>query len=102
MVDLRVEPIEFVQGGMKLTVSKSKTDELFEGNIVYIYCRCCPIFWLRKYLDAANLASQPSSYVICRLSKTKNGHRADGESKICYSKAIFIDHNSKIVLNAKD
>ena len=104
LLDLRVKHVQFVDGGMKLEIVKSKTDQLHEGNIIYIAgltSNCCPVQWLRKYLTAAKILHNPNTFVICRLFKTKIGHNAHGNKPISYSSArgSFMGHLSKIVDN---
>ena len=102
LLNLKISDITFSKSGVTLFVEKSKTDQLREGNLVYISkleSRCCPVFWLNKYLSVTGLKDQSSAYLICRLFKTKKGHNAHGKYPISYStiRETFKDHLARII-----
>ena len=97
-----MKDIEYDEFGAKIFVSKSKTDQLREGNTVFISRTrtiCCPVFWLQKYLNLTKLTSTPEAFLFCRLLfKTKTGHKVGGHLLIFYSTArtSFTMHISKL------
>ena len=106
LLNLQVKHIHFVEGGMKLEITNSKTDQLHEGNTIYISAtgtNYCPVQWLVRYLKAAKTQENPDAFIICRLFKTKEGHNAHGDKPISYSSArgSFMEHLAKIVGNTK-
>uniref|UniRef100_A0A7M5XML7 Tyr recombinase domain-containing protein n=1 Tax=Clytia hemisphaerica TaxID=252671 RepID=A0A7M5XML7_9CNID len=87
--------------GATAFLPNSKTDQVREGNIVFISktgTKCCPIYWLRKYLSLSKLNYKPEAYLILHLYKTKRGHNAHGLLPISYTTALktFNDHLSKV------
>ena len=91
-----------------LEITNSKTDQLHEGNTIYISAtgtgtNYCPVQWLVRYLKAAKTQENPDAFIICRLFKTKAGHNAPGDKPISYSsaKGSFMEHLAKIVGNNK-
>ena len=90
----------FHESYVDVFIEKSKCDHLREGHIVKISktgSTACPIYWLRKYLDATNLNHHPDGYIFCRLHKTKKGHNVDHSHPITYETArkTFLDHLSQ-------
>lgn len=104
LLNLKVKHLQFVEGGVKLKITNSKTDQLHEGDIIYIAgldSNYCPVRWLTKYLKAAKISDNPDAFVICRLFKTKTGYNAHGDKSISYSSArsSFMEHLARIVKN---
>ena len=86
---IQIKDITFFYDYVNITIPKSKTDQLREGHIVHIsktYGLSCPVYWTDKYLKATNLITQPESYLICRLAKTKHGHNALGKHPLSYTR----------------
>lgn len=99
LLGLQVKDLTDKATWYEILVKRSKTDQLREGNIVYVAqtgSKTCPVLWLRKYLSAAKLLEQPESYLFCRLAKTKTGHNAIGHLQITYQTArkSFLEHIS--------
>lgn len=91
LLNLKIKDIEFASGGVKITIEKSKTDQLREGHIVHIAetnTEYCPIKLLKDYLTLTKLENEGDSYLFCRLSKTKHGHNAIGKYRISYTTAL--------------
>ncbi|XP_066918158.1 integrase/recombinase xerD homolog [Clytia hemisphaerica] len=88
MLQIQIQHITFCQSGVKIFLPKSKTDQIREGNAVFISAKgsYCPIYWLQKYINLAKL-SQPNDYLFCRLFKCKIGHSAHGNLPISYTTA---------------
>ena len=79
LLQIQIKNIEFTEQGIKIKIPKSKTDQLREGNIVFISkleFKYCPTTWLEKYLRLASLRNQPDVFLVCRLSKTKSNLRS--------------------------
>ena len=88
LLELMTRDIHFYEECVRITIPKSKTDQLREGHIVHIartYTKYCPVATLKRYLDYANLDQKKSEHVICRLVKTRTGHKAKGNIPISYS-----------------
>ena len=80
LLEIRIRNIAFHDDCVKIVIPKSKTDQVREGHIVHIVRSngsYCPVSWLERYISDANLR-QPNYFLICRLSKTKEGHLAKG------------------------
>ena len=94
---VKIKHVKFSSSHAEIFVEKSKTDQLREGNIVYI-CKsggqCCPVTWLTRYLNTTGLKSQPEAFLLCRLYKTKKGHNVHGNKGLSYTRAreMFIEH----------
>ena len=95
-----VKDIIFSEEGIKIMIKKSKTDQLREGNNVFISKTSneyCPVEWLRTYLSISELNNQPDSFLLCRPVKTQR-HKVKGNFPISYTTAreSFKSHLSKI------
>ena len=106
LLDIQVRNITQRSNYIEILVSKSKTDQLREGHIVYISqtdTSTCPFMWLKKYLNVTGLKEDPDAYLICRLAKTKRGHNVLGKHSISYSTArkTFLDHLNAIEAKPK-
>lgn len=101
LLAIKIQDIIDKKDFMEIYVAKSKTDQLREGHIVYVgstNTSTCPVTWLRKYLSITGLKNEPSSFLICRLAKTKTGHNVLGQHGITYETArkTFLDHLQKV------
>ena len=101
LLNLKVKNLDFLAGGLKLTIPFSKTDQLYEGDVVYISSlesEACPVKWLNIYLEKLRL-KDPENFIICRLAKTKKGHSVFRQHSISYAAArnSFLKHLSQIV-----
>ena len=97
LLNLKIKNLTRTENSYEIFIEESKTDQLREGNIVYIAetgNRTCPVHWLDVYLNKTKLINQPESYLICRLAKTKVGHNAIGSQAITYQTArnTFNEH----------
>lgn len=63
LVALDVEHVEFVHGGMRILIAKSKTDQTGEGATVGVptgaSAATCPVAWLRRWLAVAGITAGP-------------------------------------------
>ena len=91
---------------MEILIPKSKTDQHREGNIVYITrvsSACCPVKFLEKYLQKANIeiSKDSETLLISRIFKTKKGHKIAKTQGISYSKImkVFKDYITDITAN---
>ena len=78
LLALKHKDVKFTESGMTIFIEKSKVDQLRERSTIFIsknYSDYCPVKWLRKYLQLADL-TDPESFIICRLAKCKKGHSA--------------------------
>ena len=103
---IKIKDLTFNELGVKVLASKSKTDQLREGNIVFISktgTKYCPVSWLQTYLKMTKLINNPDAFLLCRLFKTKAGHNAHGLKPISYSTALttFKVHVSAVSTNHK-
>uniref|UniRef100_A0A7M5XJT8 Tyr recombinase domain-containing protein n=1 Tax=Clytia hemisphaerica TaxID=252671 RepID=A0A7M5XJT8_9CNID len=101
ILKIQLKEITFDKSGATVYLPFSKTDQVREGNIVFISktdTECCPIYWLRKYLALSGLRHKPEAYLICHLYKTKTSHNVHSHRPISYTTALstFKDHISKM------
>ena len=102
----KTKDLTFNELGVKVLVSKSKTDQLREGNLVFISktgTKYCPVNWLQTYLKMTKLINNPDAFLLRRLFKTKAGHNEHGLKPISYSTALttFKVHVSAVSTNHK-
>ena len=91
--------VKFTESGMTIFFEKSKVDQLRERSTIFIsknYSDYCPVKWLRKHLQLADL-TDPESFIICRLAKCKKGHSANGKYYI--SSITALDNMRKVLPN---
>lgn len=89
LLPLQLKHLSFTQEGMKIFLEMSKTDQLREGETIFISetkSIACPVAWTKKYIALANITKE--DFVICRLAKCKIGHKALGKYSISYSSAL--------------
>ena len=91
---------------MEILVPKSKTDQHREGNIVYIsrvLSECCPVNFLEKYLQKANIeiSKDGETPLIGRIFKTNKGHKITKTQGISDSriKEVFKNYITDITAN---
>ena len=75
LADLKLEDIEFLPEGLRITITKSKTDQTGEGQVIAIYNgRLDVVGVLQDYLQTAGIRS---SYIFRPMTKT-DGVRPQG------------------------
>ena len=91
---------------MEILVPKSKTNQHRERNIVYIprvSSECCPVKFLEKYLQIANIeiSKDGGTPLIGRIFKTKKGYKISKTQEISYSRIreVFKDYITDITAN---
>ena len=80
LLETRIRDIAFHDDCVKIVIPKSKTDQVREGHLVHIVRSngsYCSVSWLERYISDANFR-QPNYFLICRMSKTKEGHLTKG------------------------
>ncbi len=105
LLEIQYKDISFCPTGVTIFLPFSKTDQLREGNTVFISelnTSYCPVFWLKKYLYFSKLR-KPDDFLFCRLFKCKKGHSAHGHMQISYTTArdSFVQHLADFVPNTK-
>ena len=83
VLNIRVKDIAFFRTYMAITIPKCKNDQTREGNCIYvaeIQSRYCPVFHTASYIHA--LCLQPEHYIVCKLVRTRKGHRAVGSHRM--------------------
>jgi len=88
----KLKNIKVMGKHLEIFLEKSKTDQLREGNIIYISrleSNYCPVKLFEKYLHVAkfDLGKDKEAFLICRLQKMKKGHIASKLLGISYSRA---------------
>ena len=82
---------------MTITVEKSKSDQLRQGDEVVIAQSrgsVCPVFILKEYLGRLNINLSSNELIFRQLVKTKKSYKLASKDKpICYS--TFRDHLTK-------
>ena len=78
---MQVKHIQFRKNCMQITIPKSKNDQHREGKTLLVAktgSRFCPVQNLKDYLRITQLGNEGENFIICRLAKTREGHRALG------------------------
>ena len=80
LLDVKLKHIILRENHLEILISKSKADQHTEGHVVYISrikLECCPVKYLEAYIEKANLdiSNDKESPLICRIFKTKSGHK---------------------------
>ena len=87
--DVKLKHITIKDDHMQILIEKCKNDQQREGEVVYI-CRLghkkCPVKITEKYIKMTKLHKNPENFLICRLAKTKKGHKALGKYALSYSR----------------
>ena len=94
LLDIKIHDIQFYESHLTISIPKAKNDQLREGNVIYISAlgsRYCPVSFVAGFIVAAKLCR--TSYLFCKLAKTKHGHKAHGFKKLSYStmRRIFLN-----------
>ena len=79
LLDIQVKNIKIDKNFLEITIPKSKTDQFRDGHKVFISDSefgISPKKLTEAYLKKTKLIDQPESFLICRLAKTKKGHKA--------------------------
>ena len=103
LLDFKLKHIKIQESHLDIVIPKSKTDQHREGHVVYISrikSECCPVKYLEVYLQKALLyvSNDKESPLICRIFKTKSGHKISKTKGISYSRIreIFKGYISEI------
>ena len=103
LLDVKLKHIKIQESHLEIVIPKSKTDQHREGHVVYISrikSDYCPVKYLEVYLKKAKLdiSNDKESPLICRIFKTKSGHKISKTKGISYSRIreIFKDYISEI------
>lgn len=98
LLKLQLKDISVKETHLELFIKGSKTDQLREGNIIYISrleSIYCPVSIFEKFMKAShiNVIDHPETFVIPRLFRSKNSWRISKTDGISYSRAreIFKD-----------
>ena len=96
---LQVKHITFHEKYMSILLEEAKTDQHRNGETIYIqelgHGRC-PVSIVRKYMQMTELNARNENFLLSRLAKTKNGHRALGKYQLSYTR---IRENFKEMIN---
>lgn len=87
---LQVKHFVFSTDHIDIMLEKSKTDQNRHGNKVTISdidSNCSVKEVLDDYLTKAKLKDDSEAYILCKMVKTKEGHKAIGHHKISYTTA---------------
>ena len=103
LLDVKLKHIKLQEIHLEILIPKSKPDQHREGHVVYISRKkpeCCPVKYLEAYLQKAKLDiyNDKESPLICRIFKTKSGHKISKTKGISYSRIreIFKGYISEI------
>lgn len=105
--NIKMNNIEFQVSHVKIRIDKSKTDLYRRGNSVVIAATgtdLCPVFWLNKYINLAELSKNSDSYIFRALSfmKSKDVYKlCNVNSPLSYTRAreILLESLSDIGLD---
>ena len=94
VLSIQIRDINFHTTYMTIHLEKSKTDQLREGNVIYIsktYSKFCAVNITKTYIDLAKLEGE--DFLISKLIITKKGHKVQGSQKVSYSRIreIFVE-----------
>ena len=89
LLDVMLKHIKIQESHLENVIPKSRTDQHREGHVVYISrikSEYCPAKYLEMYLQKAKLdvSNGKESPLICRLFKTKSGHKILETKEISY------------------
>ena len=103
LLDVKLKHIKIPESHLEIAIPKSKTDQHREGHVVYISrikSECCLVKSLEAHLQKVELdvSNDKESPLICRIFKTKSGHKISKTKGISYSRIreIFKDYISEI------
>ena len=81
IVSLDLEDLDFVPEGVKITITKSKTDQYGEGSLkalpYFDNSQYCPVLSLKKWLETSNINSGPLFRRFSKGSKLTNNRLTD-------------------------
>lgn len=84
LVALDVSHVEFVHGGMTVTIAKSKTDQEGAGATIGVptgaSAQACPVAWLRRWLSIAGIESGPIFRMVDAHGNVRQGYVRDAQS----------------------
>ena len=80
LVALDVSHVEFVHGGMTVTIAKSKTDREGAGATIGASAQACPVAWLRRWLSIAGIESGPIFRMVDAHGNVRQGYVRDAQS----------------------
>ena len=86
---VQIKDIELRTDLVRITIPKAKNDQMREGHVVMIArtsTKYCPVTWLTTYLSRTGLIDEPDAYLICRMAKTREGHKAIGHRPLSYTR----------------
>ena len=93
---------------LEILITKSKTDQHKEGNVVYIFrikSECCTVKYLEVYLQKAKLdiSNDKESPVIYCIFKTKSGHKISKAKRVSCSRIreIIKGYTSEMAVTPK-
>lgn len=91
-LEIQLKHLSFEETHLKILIEKSKTDQLHEGNILYIsrlQSQYCPVKILEEYLNLANLSlkNDKETFLIPRIMKCKRGYTVSRKYGISYTRA---------------
>ena len=93
---------------LEILITKSKTDQHKEGNVVYIFrikSECCTVKYLEVYLQKAKLdiSNDKESPVIYCIFKTKSGHKISKTKRVSCSRIreIIKGYTSEMAVTPK-
>ena len=81
LISIQVKHLSFLEDHLEIEIPKAKNDQQRQGHIVHIArtgTQYCPVSRLEGYLNITGLQSNEENYVISRLAKTRDGHKAHG------------------------
>ena len=84
LVRIRRCDLDFQEGYLKITISKSKNDQLHEGNEVLIHEDLSPhsaFQLLQAYLSGASISQNCNKFIFRPMSKHKSTHRLINDNR---------------------
>ena len=99
LLELKIKDLSFYEEYMTIFLKESKTDQLREGNIIYIsktFTKNCPVNLTKHYISLAGLKS--NDYLIAKLIRVKRGYKMDGSEHLSYSRTreIFLQFTEPV------
>ena len=106
IANLKVKNISFHDLYMSLNIEKSKTDVYRRGNSITIAktgVDMCPVMWMKRYLDLAEISFKPEDFVFrsIRYFKSLNKYKLCSVNKpISYTRARELLHEALSTVGA--
>jgi len=107
LVNLRACDFVINQEMMTIRITKSKSDQLRQGDEVLIArtsSNICPVTRLERYLRRVGMTTRDQRFIFRAIQKTKHGERLRDDGQISYScmRSLFLKKMTQLGLPAQE